>query len=114
PNRTIIGQNQAGAVLVKLGPLTPTGAVQFWEQSRIFPGCREICEIGQTGSATESGDHFGFALTAGDFNGDGRSDLAIGVPNETVLVNRGGSTFEHVSNAGEVDVIYGSASSLSI
>jgi hypothetical protein len=33
-------------------------------------------------SSTEDDDHFGFSLTTGDFNGDGYSDLAIGVPNE--------------------------------
>jgi len=32
---------------------------------------------------SESGDHFGAALAAGDLTGDGRSDLAIGVPSET-------------------------------
>jgi len=31
----------------------------------------------------ESGDHFASALTAGDFNGDGFDELAIGIPNET-------------------------------
>jgi len=30
----------------------------------------------------EDGDEFGAALTTGDFNGDGRDDLAIGVPGE--------------------------------
>ena len=36
------------------------------------------------------GDNFGWALTAGDFNADGREDLAIGVPFEDVLVTHGG------------------------
>lgn len=44
--------------------------------------------------ARESGDEFGAALTTGDFDGDGTSDLAIGVPGEN-------------SNAGAVNVIYG-------
>lgn len=32
--------------------------------------------------SNESGDHFGAAMAAGDFNGDGLDELAIGVPNE--------------------------------
>ena len=51
----------------------------------------------------ETGDGFGSVLTAGDFNGDGRDDLAIGAPGEDV-----GS----VVDAGAVNVIYGSAAGL--
>ena len=39
-----------------------------------------------------------------DFNGDGRSDLAVGVPNENVGT---------VSDAGAVNVLYGGAAGLS-
>lgn len=46
----------------------------------------------------ETGDRYGLALAAGDFNGDSFSDLAIGVPGESV-----GS----VPSAGAVNVIYG-------
>jgi hypothetical protein len=49
---------------------------------------------------TESGDSFGESLAAGDFNGDGDADLAIGVPEED-------------GNVGVVNVIYGSAAGLS-
>ena len=42
----------------------------------------------------EGGDVFGAALAAGDFNGDGFADLAIGVPGEN-------------SARGRVNVIYG-------
>jgi len=45
----------------------------------------------------EAGDLFGTSLAAADFNGDGRDDLAIGVPGESV-----GST----ANAGVINVIY--------
>jgi len=48
-------------------------------------------------------DRFGSALVAADFNGDGRDDLAIGVPGETV----GLADF-----AGRISVHYGSASGL--
>jgi CSLREA domain-containing protein len=51
----------------------------------------------------EAGDGFGSALAAGDFNGDGRDDLAVGVPGEDV-----GSVFD----AGAVNVIYGTPSGL--
>lgn len=48
-------------------------------------------------------DYFGTNLTAGDFNGDGRDDLAVGLPTEYV-----GSSI----NAGFVNVIYGGANGL--
>jgi hypothetical protein len=48
---------------------------------------------------TEAGDKFGTVLAAGDFNGDGQSDLAIGVPLEDV---------GDLPNAGAVSIIYGS------
>lgn len=53
---------------------------------------------------SENNDRFGKAVAAGDFNGDGYSDLAAGVPEEDL-----GS----VTDAGAVNVIYGSASGLS-
>jgi hypothetical protein len=47
----------------------------------------------------DAGDHFGSALAAASFNGDGLDDLAVGVPFEDVA----GRT-----NAGAVNVLYGS------
>jgi hypothetical protein len=51
----------------------------------------------------ETNDRFGAALSTGDYNYDGYSDLAIGVPGETI---------DGISGAGAVNVIYGSASGL--
>lgn len=57
---------------------------------------------------TEAGDNFGYSVTTGDFNNNGRDDLAIGVPLEDIT--RGTSS---ISNAGAMNVIYGSSSRLS-
>ena len=50
----------------------------------------------------EAGDQFGYSLAAGDFDGDGVADLAIGVPFENL--NTG-------DDVGRVNVIYGSSGS---
>lgn len=59
---------------------------------------------GSWAEAVESSDNFGAALVAGDFNDDGKDDLAIGIPGEEF---DGGP-----NNAGAVNIIYGSATGL--
>lgn len=56
------------------------------------------------GAEARTGDMFGWALAAGDFNGDGFDELAVGVPGEDV---------DTAVNAGMVQVFHGSASGLS-
>jgi hypothetical protein len=51
----------------------------------------------------ELGDRFGASLSSGDFDGDGFSDLAVGVPGEDV----GG-----IGDAGQVQVIFGGVNGL--
>jgi hypothetical protein len=57
----------------------------------------------QVGGSVEPGDEFGFALAAGDVNGDTFADLAAGAPFEDV-----GTT----ADAGAVSVLPGSANGL--
>jgi FG-GAP repeat len=93
---------EPGAVEVIYGSSSGLSATspladQFWTQNSA-----DINDV------TESGDDFGVAVYSGDFNGDGRDDLAIGVPKEDVDTGAG-----TVSSAGAVNVIYGSSTGLS-
>lgn len=61
-------------------------------------------ETADVPGATALGDKFGAALSAGDVNRDGTSDLAVGVPGRTV---------SSAAKAGEAILVYGSADGLS-
>ena len=52
----------------------------------------------------DAGDDFGFALAVGDFNNNGRDDLAVGVPGESI-----GSLL----GAGQVHVLFGRSEGIS-
>jgi FG-GAP repeat len=94
PLEDVGSKGNAGIVNVLNGSgsgLTATGN-QFWS-------------LGTLGDVDEAGAQFGAALVGGDFNGDGRGDLAVGVPLRDVL---------GVVDAGQVNVIYGSSSGLSL
>jgi hypothetical protein len=84
----------AGGVNVLPGsPAGPAAAGgQFWTQD----------SAGVAG-ASERYDGFGRALTSADFNGDGRADLAVGVPFEK---------YASMSEPGAVSVLYGSTAGL--
>jgi hypothetical protein len=81
------GQGVAQVLVGSAGGLTAAGS-QLWFQDS--PGVAGVAE---------PGDGFGFALAAGDFNGDGRADLAVAAASEDI-----GS----VIDAGAVNVLYGS------
>lgn len=95
PDQTVGGDDYAGGVHVLYG-LAGSGistvGQQFWTQD----------SPGLDASSAEYLDEFGTILAAGDFNGDGKDDLAIGVP------------FENFSavNCGAVNLLYGSPSGL--
>ncbi len=60
---------------------------------------------GDLDGASEMDDMFGAALAAGDFDGDGRDDLAVGSPGEAAGDR---------AAAGKVHVLYGSSDGLSV
>ncbi|MFW5418915.1 FG-GAP repeat protein [Nocardiopsis sp. CNT-189] len=88
------------------GPWTDAGVVRVVYGTPEGPGTR-TAEFTQATpgvpGAHEKGDLFGAALAAGDVDGDGRDDLAAGVPGEAI----GGE-----AKAGAAVVLYGSESGL--
>jgi hypothetical protein len=89
PGESAEAGNEVGEVLVIPGTLAmglDLSRVQFWNQDT--PGI---------GGESEAEDLFGDALAAGDFDGNGRADLVIGIPGKTV---------EH-TNDGASCVLYG-------
>jgi hypothetical protein len=87
--------SNAGAVNVIYGSATGLKAAgnDFWTEN----------DLVAVGDGAQAGDNFGGSLAAGDFDGDGFTDLAIGIPGETVGASSG---------AGAVAVLYGTASGL--
>jgi hypothetical protein len=75
-----------------------------------FPASGQLVVVGnhqlfqnEMGGVIEAGDRFSASLAAGDFDGDGISDLAIGVPDEDITT---------IVDAGAVFVVYGSSDGL--
>lgn len=94
PSESLGSLAAAGAVEIIFS--SPTGLQNLgaqWTQN----------SVGVLGVA-EAGDRFGTSLTAGDFDNDGRNDLAIGARGEDVVAK----------NAGAVNVLYGSPSAITL
>jgi hypothetical protein len=91
---TAFGATDRGAVVIVYG--SPIGLNfslrDYFDQDR----------VGMLDDA-EAFDRFGAVLAAGDFNGDGRDDLAIGIPQEDIVGTAG-----NVINTGAVAILYGS------
>jgi hypothetical protein len=94
-NLGVTGLTDAGAVNVIYG--SAAGLIDAGNQFLT----QVVTQAG--GDPREAGDRFGSALAGGDFNNDGRADLAVGAPGEDV----GAAT-----DAGNVMVFYGTPSGL--
>ncbi len=104
----VSGLVAAGAVQVIYG--SETGLVapgnQVWTQGGGLiddAGDGSGVFLGDIYGQPEEADHFGESLTAGDFNGDGYADLAIGAPQESI---------GDLDRGGAVNVLFGSETGL--
>ena len=97
PFAVVAGVAGAGSVEVHYGSAAGLGALARGTAQRFSEATSGIPGAGALGT----NDEFGLALAAGDFNGDGTDDLAIGAPN----TNYG---------TGAATVLYGSSSGLTV
>jgi hypothetical protein len=81
PDEDLVGGDDAGMIHVLRGSangVTATGDQAYDLDDANLPG------------QTQAQDYFGFALATGDFDGDGRDDLAVGTPGSTSNAAGGG------------------------
>jgi hypothetical protein len=77
-NRAGERRTDAGVVIVLAGGAEGLDATTYGSEFQQHPDANRYHFAGRS----EDGDLLGFSLAAGDFNGDGYDDLAIGVPGE--------------------------------
>jgi len=95
PGESIGSTDGAGLVHVIYAADDPTGLTavgnQGWFQGGVYDG------VALPGLSEES-DHFGIVMVAGDFDGNGKDDLVLGVPNENI---------GELNDVGLIQVLYG-------
>jgi hypothetical protein len=99
PFQDPLGRTDAGSLYVLAGRLGSTDPVGF-NVDQIGSGAMGLRIAGAAASAGLQGLS---SCTAGDFNGDGQADLAVGFPALTVL-----SGLTTIPQAGAVDILDGS------
>lgn len=94
PDKDIGNATLAGAVTIIFGTSNRLRSAgnQFW-----------TANASGLGNSAGAGDAFGWKIAAGDFNNDGKSDLAIGIPNKQI---------SGIIRAGAVQVLYGKSNGL--
>ncbi|HET8759032.1 MAG TPA: hypothetical protein VFM58_23650 [Solirubrobacteraceae bacterium] len=93
-----------GTPYESIGRVDDAGAVNvLYSAERGLRGADEVVHQNSHGikGVAERSDRFGFALAAGDFDGDGEAELAVGTPLEDTAGE---------ADAGAVNVLYGSES----
>jgi hypothetical protein len=93
------GGNTAGSVVVIYGSMNGLRTIALCAPPLPCPLPAQVFRM----SPAQPGDFFGSALASGDFNFDGKADLAIGAY---------GHDIPGAANAGAVRVLYGSAKGL--
>ncbi|GII63751.1 hypothetical protein Skr01_38360 [Sphaerisporangium krabiense] len=96
-----------GAPGANVGTTSGVGAVTIADPRRRQAGVYTQNSPGMPGEA-EKWDNLGAALASGDFDADGRDDLAIGVPGEGLDAYQDGPMYGN----GAVHVLYGTADGL--
>lgn len=91
PYEDVGTENAAGAVIVMYGSLTGLTDGGYWFAGNVTSG------------TSDPEDHFGWAMTVGDFDGDNYDDLAIGAPGDEVSGH---------AEAGSVTLLYGGPTGL--
>jgi hypothetical protein len=88
------GNLDCGSAVVRYGAAGIGLTARIHTLTQLFPGSPDPPHVE---------DEFGYTLAVGDFNGDGRDDLAVGVPD-----NFGGPTpHGHFGRVGGVQIHYG-------
>ncbi|GGV43804.1 FG-GAP and VCBS repeat-containing protein [Streptomyces spectabilis] len=101
--------SDAGTVRVDYGSKDGPAATRTTKITQDSPGVPGVGERGgYVGDVYYSGDQFGASISAGDADGDGYADIAVGVPGEDVTAAR-----KNVLDSGNIVLLKGAKSGLS-